>query len=317
MKGHKRLGKGLEDVSHLFLSAEEKQESGPEDQSQPTAQLPPTAAQQFPRVVAVTGDHRSLEKSFLVSNLAIELARRGRKVRVVDADHSFPNQAFLWGLRPPDSLAGLATAEGDGQDLQVILRGPLGVTLLSLDIDFSRVVVLPEPARQRLLTGLMAFEANAQLMLVDTPTAINLNARLILQLAHQIVLLVPSDTLGMIDAYSVIKGILALRPAAPVGMVIYNVRMMAEAEAIAQKMSQTVMKFLGFNITVLGFLYADLNIAKSIAQRTPLVLSATRSRAAKCLRGIADKIWAQEETRAQATHTSFFAAMDQALGDSR
>jgi len=315
VKGHKRLGKGLEEVSHLFLSAEEKQESSPEDQPQPTVQLAPTAAQQFPQVVAVTGDHRSLEKSFLVSNLAIELARRGRKVRVVDADHSFPDQPFLWGLRPPDSLAGLAAAEGGGQNLQVVLRGPLGVELLSLDIDFSRVAILPGPARQRLLASLMAFEANAQLMLVDIPTSIDLNARLILRLAHQIILLVPSDTLGMIDAYAVLKGILALRPAAPVGMVIYNVRMMAEAEAIAQKMSQTVMKFLGFHIALLGFLYADLNIAKSIAQRNPLVLSATRSRAAQCLRGIADKIWLQGETKAQVTHTSFFAAMDQALGD--
>jgi MinD-like ATPase involved in chromosome partitioning or flagellar assembly len=249
--------------------------------------------------------------------MAIELARQGRNVRVVDADHSFPNQPFLWGLRPTDSMARLATAEDDGRNLQTVLRGPLGVKLLSLDIDFSRMIAFPESTRRRLLAGLMAFEANAQLMLVDTPAAINLNSRLILQLAHQIVLLVPSDTLGMIDAYSVIKRILALRPAAPVGTVVYNVRMVAEAEAIAGKMAQTVMKFLGSNLFNLGFLYADLNIATSITQRTPLVLSATRSRAAKCLRDIAEKIGAQEDPGAQAEHTSFFAAMNQALGDWR
>jgi flagellar biosynthesis protein FlhG len=313
VKGHKRLGKGLEEVSHLFLSAEEKGETHSKHRSQPAPQIPEGSEGLFPGVVAITGDHRSLEKSFLVSNLAIELARRGRQVRVVDADLSFPDQPFLWGLRPTDSVARLATAEEDYQELDVVLQGPLGVKLLSLDIDFSQLLTLPKLARQRLLAGLMAFEADAQLMLVDTPMTLSSNSRLIFQLAHQIVVLAPSDALGMIDGYAVIKWILTIRPTAPVGLVVYNIRMVAEAQAIANTMSQAVSKFLDSNIANLGFLYADLNIAKSIAQRKPLVLSALTSRVAKNLRGIADKILAQEQKRAQAEHVSFFAAMNQAV----
>lgn len=313
MKERKRLGKGLGEVSHLFLSAQEKGKSTPRDAQGTTPSTSEVSEGQFPGVVAVTGNHRCLEKSFLVSNLAIELARRGRQVRVVDADLSFPDQPFLWGLRPTDSLARLAMAKEDGQDLHVVLQGPLGVKLLSLDIDFSQVVTLPELARRRLLNGLMAFEANAQLMLVDTPSILRANSRLITQLAHQIIVLVPSDALGMIDAYAVIKGILATRPAAPVGLVVYNVKMMAEAKAIANKMTQAVSNFLGSNVANLGFLYADLNINKSIARRKPLILSALRSRAAKNLSGIADKIWAREESRDQRESVSFFAAMNQIL----
>jgi len=154
-------------------------------------------------------------------------------------------------------------------------------------------------------------------MLVDTPAILSPNSRLIFQLAHQIVVLVPSDRLGMIDAYAVVKGILAMRPTASLGMVAYNVRMVSEADAIAHKMAQTVTKFLDSNIANLGFLYADLNIAKSIAQRKPLVLSALRSRAAKGLQRIVEKIWAQEEARGPAGNISFFAAMNQALEDRR
>jgi flagellar biosynthesis protein FlhG len=235
----------------------------------------------------------------------------------VDADLSFPDQSFLWGLRPSDSVARLATAEDGGEEIHVVLQGPLGVKLLSLDIDFCQLLTLPPPARRRLLVRLMAFEANAQLMLVDTPVALSSNSRLIFQLANQIVVLAPSDTLGLIDAYAVIKGILALRPAAPIGLVVYNVRMVAEAQAIAKKMSQAISKFLGTNIASLGFLYADLNIGKSIAQRKPLVLSARGSRVARNLSGIADKIWAQQEKREQLEDLSFFAAMNQALEDRR
>ena len=79
MKEQRRLGKGLEEVSHLFLSAEEKREAFSKNCPQPSPETPQAAEGHFPGVVAVTGDHRSLEKSFLVTNLAIELARRGRQ----------------------------------------------------------------------------------------------------------------------------------------------------------------------------------------------------------------------------------------------
>lgn len=313
MKGDKRLGKGLEEISHLFLSPTEAKQHSSAEHPEPVPPDQEIAGRRFPKVVAITGDHRSLEKSFLVSNLALELARRNRRVRLVDADLSFPDQPFLWGLRPASSMARLACAEENGQDREVILQGPLGVRLLSLDIDFSRLTALPESARHRLVTSLMAFEADAQLMLVDTPPSFSYNARLVLQLADQIVVMVPSEPLGMIDSYSVIKGILALRPDAPLGMVAYKVRTVAEAGTIASKMSQTVSAFLGVSVANLGYLYADLNIDRSIAQRTPLVLAPVKSRAAQCLAHISDAVWAEGKGAGGAPRESFFAAMNKAL----
>jgi flagellar biosynthesis protein FlhG len=313
VKEHKRLGKGLQDVSHLFLSTQEEEQSPSEKDSRPRPRSQTTPEGQYPRVVAITGDRRGLEKSFLVCNVAVELARRNRQVRVLDADLSFPDQPFLWGLRSGESAARLAAVEEQGQVPQVILQGPLGIKMMSLDIDFSQLRSLAESARRRLLLGLMAFEAGAQLMLVDTPANLSLNSRLIFQLAHQIVVLVPSDSLGMVDSYSIIKGILAMRPKASVGMVTYRIRMVTEAQAIAQRMTQTVEEFLGAKITNLGYLYADLNIAKSIAQRSPLALSSLTSRAVRCLSRIADKIWMQKNAEALDESGSFFAAMNQAL----
>jgi flagellar biosynthesis protein FlhG len=315
VKNHKRLGKGLEDISHLFLSTEEKQRTSSKDLSTPAPPVREPTEHHFPRVVAVTGDHRSLEKSFLVSNLAIELARRGHQVRVLDADLNFPDQPFLWGLRPGESMAHWAMAEENDPERQVVLQGPYGSRLLCLDIDFSKLSALSETNRRRLLARLMAFEADARVMLVDTSASLNPNSRLIFQIAHQIVVLVPSDHLGMIDAYAAFKGILALRPSALLGMVAYHIRMVAEAEAVTNKMTQVVKKFLNSDIADLGFLFADLNIVKSILQRKPLVLSTLRSRAATCLSLIAERIMAQEGIRAQTGNSSFFASLIQALED--
>jgi flagellar biosynthesis protein FlhG len=308
------LGRGLEDISHLFLSANGQKGAARQNSSTPEEREKPASEERFPRVVAVTGDYRGLEKSFLVCNLAVELARRKRRVRVVDADPCFPDQPFLWGLRPADSLARLAEAD-DGHDLQVARHGPLGVQLLSLDVDMAQFAKLPEPGRRRLWNGLRAFEADAQLLLVDTPTYINSNSQLIYQKAHQIVVMVPSDPLGMTDAYRVVKSILSTRQKAPLGMVAYNVRMVAEAQAIAQQMTQTVSRFLDARIANLGYLYADANIEKSIIQGTPLLLTSIHSQAAKCLAHIAERIWAQHGARERHGVTSFFHSLSETLKD--
>ncbi len=311
MKDHKRLAKGLEDISHLFLSAEE---SSPPSQPEEDSPKNPHASQSdkpFPRVVAVTGDHRCLEKSFLVSNLAVELSRRRRRIRIVDADSSFPDQAFLWGRRPGDSLARLAEEE-NGQQPQVILEGPLGVKLLSLDIDLRHLRELPETARERIWAGLTSLETDAHMILVNTPASVHENARLIHGLAHQIVVMVPSDPLGMMDAYAVIKNILSTRPDITLGIVVYQVRMISEAQSIFKQMTRALNEFLNVTVVNLGYLLADVNIEKSILRRTPLSLTRASSRAAQCLSQIAEKLWVQPRAREE-TDRSFFQALRQVL----
>jgi flagellar biosynthesis protein FlhG len=315
LKDNKRLGKGLEDVSHLFLSSEETSPPTRTGENPAGRQRDPRDSETVPRVVAVTGDHRCLEKSFLVCNLAVELARRRRQVGIVDADPSFPDQAFLWGRRPGDSLARLVEEE-NGQEPQVILEGPLGIKLLSLDVDLDHLRELPEPSRERIWAGLRTFESDTHMILVDTPAPIQGNARLIHRLAHQIVVMVPSDPLGMLDAYSVIKRILAARPEVALSVVIYQVRMVSEAQAIFEQLTRALGEFLNVTVVNLGHLYADVNIERSILQRTPLCLTPARSRAAQCLAQIAERLWVQPGSREKGRE-SFFQELRQALEDSR
>lgn len=301
----------MEEVSHLFLSADESPQPS-RSQESPLENPPASQSNKpFPRVVAVTGDHRCLEKSFLVSNLAVELSRRRRRTRIVDADPSFPDQAFLWGRRPGDSLTRLAEEE-NGHEPRVILEGPLGVKLLSLDIDLRLLRELPEAAREKIWAGLTSLETDAQMILVNTPAPVHENARLIHLLAHQIVVMVPSDPLGMMDAYAVIKNILSTRPRITLGIVVYQVRMISEAQSIFKQMTRALNEFLNVTVVNLGYLFADANIERSILRRTPLSLTPAKSRAAQCLSQIAEKLWVQPRSQEE-QERSFFEALRQVL----
>jgi flagellar biosynthesis protein FlhG len=166
-----------------------------------------------------------------------------------------------------------------------------------LDVQLSHLQELPEKAREKIWRGLGSFEEEAQLMLVNTPPSIHENAQLIHRLAHHIVVMVPSDPLGMMDAYSVIKNILAIQPHTTLGLVVYQVRMITEAQSIFDQMSRALGEFLEATVVNLGYLFADINIERSVLQRTPLSLTPARSRASRCLAQIAEKIWLQPSRR--------------------
>lgn len=309
------MGKGLEDVSHLFLSSEGVP-SPPRKEDRAAGNPSETSkGQTVTRVVAITGDHRCLEKSFLICNLAVELARRRRQIGILDADPSFPDQPFLWGRRPGDSLARLAEEE-NGQGPEIILEGPLGVRMISLDVDLRHLRGLPQSARESFWSGLHTFEKDTRMILVNTPGPIHGNARLIHRLAHQIVVMVPSDPLGMMDAYSVIKRILTIRPDVTLGLVIYQVRMVSEAQAIFEQMTRALSEFLHVTVVNLGYLYADVNIERSILKRTPLCLTPARTRAARCLAQIAEKLWVQPGPR-EKRQRSFFENLRRTVEDSK
>ena len=78
MKQPKKLGRGLEDFSHLFISS-------PAEAKKPLPETPQGSIDQKKGVSAPSRSicilsHRALdEHAFLVSNLALEIARRGRK----------------------------------------------------------------------------------------------------------------------------------------------------------------------------------------------------------------------------------------------
>jgi flagellar biosynthesis protein FlhG len=150
------------------------------------------------------------------------------------------------------------------------------------------------------------------MVLIDAPPPAQGNAGLIHQLAHQIVVMVPSDPLGMMDAYSVIKRILAFRPDIPLGIVVYQVRMVSEARSIFERMTRALSEFLNVTVVNLGYLFADVNIERSILQRTPLSLTPARSRAAQCLAQIAERLWMQSTAR-EKKQGPFFHALRQVL----
>jgi ATP-binding protein involved in chromosome partitioning len=149
------------------------------------------------QVVVVGSGKGGVGKSTLTANLAVALARTGRKVGVVDADIYGPSQPMLL-----DSLGERPTAEG--QQL-IPVASPHGVRLLSMGqlVAPGKAIAWRGPMTGSALGQLMDAQwGDAELLLVDLPPGtgdVQLTMLQKFKPAGAIVVSTPQD-LALIDA---------------------------------------------------------------------------------------------------------------------
>jgi len=149
------------------------------------------------RIVAIGSGKGGVGKSTLTANLAVALARAGRKVGVVDADIYGPSQPMLLG-------ASAARPTAEGQTLNPIETG-FGVAMLSMGqmILPGKAIAWRGPMIGKALGQLMeAAWGDAELLLVDLPPGtgdVQLTMLQKFKPAGAIVVSTPQD-LALIDA---------------------------------------------------------------------------------------------------------------------
>jgi ATP-binding protein involved in chromosome partitioning len=116
------------------------------------------------RIIAVGSGKGGVGKSTLTANLAVALARMGRKVGVVDADIYGPSQVMLL-----DPARGKPRAEGN---MLIPVESEFGVRLLSMAqlVEGGKAIAWRGPMVGQALTQMMEADwGDAELLLVDLP----------------------------------------------------------------------------------------------------------------------------------------------------
>jgi MinD-like ATPase involved in chromosome partitioning or flagellar assembly len=136
----------------------------------------PTGPERAPRVVAVWGPAGAPGRSTVAIELAVELARGGRHVALVDADTHAPSIALALGL--PDEGPGFAAAcrQADlgGLDAAELTRIalPLGRTGVDVLTGINRPSRWPELSERRVTAALSACREWAQFTVVDVAASL-------------------------------------------------------------------------------------------------------------------------------------------------
>jgi flagellar biosynthesis protein FlhG len=243
------------------------------------------------RVVAVASGKGGVGKTNVTANLAVALARQGRRVCVLDADLGLANLDVLLGLSPTLSLRHVLR---DGRPLaEVIVEGPAGVRIIPAASGVEELTALAAADRLRLLDELETLDGSLDTLLVDTAAGISANVLYFSAAAADALIVITPEPTALTDAYALMK-VLAARYGRSEFLVAVNMAAgSADAEAAYRRLARVAERFLRVRVEYQGYVPFDDAVPRAVRQQVPVVLAAPGAPASLALGRLADRLLAR------------------------
>jgi flagellar biosynthesis protein FlhG len=239
-------------------------------------------------VIAVTSGKGGVGKSNVAVNLAIQLARAGKEVVLLDADLGLANADVLCNIDLPWNLSHVIAGKKDLRE--VLVRGPGGFWLIGGASGLARMADLSDYDRQRLVASLGELEDKADVILIDTGAGISPNVLAFTRAADHVLVVTTPEPTAITDAYAVIKVISRDGVERRLSLLVNQARSATEARLVHDRISRVARQFLGVSVLDAGHVAADENMAACVRRRVPLMIASPRSPASLCIAQLAMRL---------------------------
>ena len=232
------------------------------------------------RLIAIASGKGGVGKTNITINLAVTLARVGRKVVVLDGDLGLANVDVLLGITPKATLHNVVF--GDATLSDVLTPAPGGFWIVPGASGLEDLANLNQEARLRLMGSLQELDGRADFLLIDTAAGISFEVSSFLLASPEVLLVTTPEPTAITDAYALLKVVLQAAerqreqgiPTNPIFRLVVNqVNDVGEARAVANKISIVTREFLGIEVEMLGHIPADHSIGRAVRQQSPVTLA--------------------------------------------
>ena len=240
------------------------------------------------RVIAVTSGKGGVGKTNIVTNLAIALARMGKKVLVMDADLSLANIDILLGLTPEYHIGHVLYGERTLNE--ILITGPAGITILPASSGQEDLTAIDDTQKLNLLEQMDALDQDFEVVLIDTAAGIGNNVLYFNQAAQERLVVVTPEPTSLTDAYALIK-VLSQHKEKYFRLLVNQVGEEKEAKDVFRKLAAVADQFLSdVSLDYLGYIPSDDRIRDSVRLQKAAVDAFPDSPASKQLVSLAGSI---------------------------
>jgi len=237
------------------------------------------------RTVAVTSGKGGVGKTNVVANLAVTLAEMGNRVVVLDADFGLANLDLLLGLAPRFHLGHVLF--GDKTLAEIIVPGPNGIRIIPASSGLQRLSELTLEQRNRLVESLSALDLDTDYLIIDTAAGISKNVIHFLHSAQEVVVVSAPEPTAIVDAYAVIKIVLASQPEKEISVLINSAIGEDEATEVFRQINSVVKRFLNREVAYLGHVERDPHVPKAVRNQVLVIHRYPGAPASQCFRKLA------------------------------
>jgi flagellar biosynthesis protein FlhG len=246
------------------------------------------------RTIAVTSGKGGVGKTNFVANLAVGLSEMKKRVVVLDADFGLANLDVLLGLNPRFHLGHVLF--GNKQLSEIIVEGPCGVQVIPASSGLQCMADLSLQQRNFLVRSFAELEGGADFLLIDTAAGISSNVLHFLLAAPEVIVVSAPEPTAIVDAYAVIKILLAEEPGKTIRILINSASDEEEARDVFGQINSVVKRFLNREVIYLGHVERDPHVVKAVRSQALVTQFYPNAPASRCFRKLAHALAVQSES---------------------
>jgi flagellar biosynthesis protein FlhG len=247
------------------------------------------------RTLAVTSGKGGVGKTNVVANLALTLSELGKRVVVLDADFGLANIDVLLGLAPRYHLGHVLFGGKTLQD--IIVDGPKGVRIIPASSGMERLAELTAAERDRLMDSFAALDEETDFLIIDTAAGISKNVTHFLQSAEEVFVVSAPEPTAIVDAYAVIKIVLAAQPEKGIRVLVNSVNDETQAREVFEQINSVIRRFLKREVGYLGHIERDPHVVQSVRSQVLVTHRYPSAPASHCFRTLARRVVLDEPDR--------------------
>lgn len=240
-----------------------------------------------PYFITVCSGKGGVGKSFLSANIAYNLAEKGIKTLLWDADMQFPNQHLILGVEPPVRLS-------------QVYAGYIAVETAIFEIfeNFDLLSDLPASGLTEYYSDTPIIDVYKQILklssydmvIIDSPAGASDNVLQCCDIADNIALVVTDEPTSLLDAYGLVKILLKSDYKDKISLLVNNVIDFEDADDISSKMNLATEKFLKIEVPAIGYVPYDRAVRQSIIAQEPIAVHTKDSEINKAIQNITENL---------------------------
>jgi flagellar biosynthesis protein FlhG len=221
------------------------------------------------RVIAVTSGKGGVGKSNVVANLAVSLAKRGKRVIILDADLGLANLDTLLGLFPKFTLRNVLSGEVGLEE--ILLEGPHGIQLIPAASGHDEMTNLTQEQKLLLLDQVSRLEGRFDVLLLDTGAGISSTVLFFVAAAIETLVVVTPEPTSITDAYALIKVLRSRYAEREFRVVVNMARSELEARRTFSHLARVAERFLHVSLRTEGYIPFDEEVPESVRRQQPVL----------------------------------------------